>query len=99
MTDTVDITLLRDLVAVITEKKEEVLESGIIIPEKAQEQPEVGTVVAVGPGAYSGEEFVPTTVKVGDRILFNKKYAGEDFDIKGTKVNIFAENIIIGILR
>ena len=43
-------------------------ESGIIIPENAQEKPQKGTVVAVGKGTKDN----PTTVSVGDIVLYGK---------------------------
>jgi chaperonin GroES len=44
---------------------------GIIIPETAQEKPQEGEVVSVGPGALddSGKR-VPSEVKAGDFVLF-----------------------------
>ena len=42
--------------------------SVIIIPDTAKEKPQEGTVVAVGPG----KKDEPTTVKVGDKVLYGK---------------------------
>ena len=48
--------------------------SGIIIPDTAQEKPQRGTVIAVGPG----KKDEPMTVTVGDVVLYGK-YSGTEF--------------------
>jgi chaperonin GroES len=53
--------------------------SGIIIPDSAQEKPQVGTVVLVGE-AKADE---PMEVKVGDTVLYGK-YSGTELNIDGT---------------
>jgi chaperonin GroES len=52
--------------------------SGIIIPDSAQEKPQVGTVVLVG--AAKVDE--PVEVKVGDTVLYGK-YSGTELNIEG----------------
>ena len=52
--------------------------SGIIIPDTAKEKPQEGTVVAVGPG----KKDEPTTVKVGDKVLYGK-YSGSELKLDG----------------
>ena len=47
--------------------------SGIIIPDTAQEKPQQGKVIAVGPGGRDESgKLIPIDIKVGDRILFGK---------------------------
>jgi chaperonin GroES len=64
---------LHDRVVVRLIEAENVTESGLIIPDSSTEKPTQGEVLAVGPGKYVDGTFVPTTVKVGDRILFGKE--------------------------
>jgi co-chaperonin GroES (HSP10) len=46
---------------------------GIIIPDTAQEKPQQGKVIAVGPGGRDESgKLIPIDVKVGERILFGK---------------------------
>ena len=64
---------LHDRVVVKRVKEEEKTKGGIIIPETAQEKPQEGEVIAVGPGARDEDgEYIKPDVKVGDRILFGK---------------------------
>jgi len=49
---------------------------GIIIPDTAQEKPQEGKVVAVGPGKIADDgKRIPTEVSVGDIVVYSK-YAG-----------------------
>lgn len=57
---------LRDFI-LVSPKEVEKTPSGIIIPEKAQEKPQEGTVIAVGPG----KKDEPMNLKPGDTILFS----------------------------
>ncbi len=73
--------------------------SGIIIPETAQEKPQRGTVVAIGPGRIA--EFtgtlIPLTVKVGDQVLYGK-YAGTEITYEGKEYLIMRESDIYAVL-
>jgi chaperonin GroES len=71
---------------------------GIIIPETAQEKPQQGKVIAVGPGGRDETgKLIPVDVKVGDRILFGK-WSGTEVKIDGVEYLIMKENDIMGVL-
>jgi chaperonin GroES len=72
---------------------------GIIIPDTAQEKPQEGEVVAVGPGARDekGQRIAPE-VSVGDRILFGK-WSGTEVKVDGEELLIMKESDIMGILE
>ena len=72
---------------------------GIIIPDTAQEKPQEGEVVAVGPGARDekGDRIAPE-VKVGDRILFGK-WSGTEVKVDGQDLLIMKESDIMGVLE
>ena len=76
---------LADRVVVEAAPAEEMSSGGIILPDTAQEKPQQGTVVAVGPGKVndSGKE-VAMSVKKGDKILYGK-YSGTEFAFEGTE--------------
>src|SRR3989454_5264942 len=56
--------------------------SGIVLPDTAQEKPQRGRVVAVGPGERSEHtgELIPMDVAVGDEIIFSK-YGGTEVKV------------------
>ena len=72
---------------------------GIIIPDTAQEKPQEGEIVAVGPGGRDerGERIAPE-VKVGDRILFGK-WSGTEVKVEGHDLLIMKESDIMGVLE
>ncbi len=72
---------------------------GIIIPDTAQEKPQEGEVVAVGPGARNERgELVPTELKAGDRILFGK-WSGTEVKIDGEDLLIMKESDVLGVIE
>lgn len=67
--------------------------SGLYIPDSAKEKPQQGTVLAVGKGTKDE----PTTVKVGDTVLYGK-YAGTELKLDGNDYLIMRESDIFAIL-
>ena len=89
---------LHDRVVVRRIEADERTKSGIIIPDTAQEKPQQGEVVAVGPGARNDKgEVAPLDVKAGDRVLFGK-WSGTEVKIDGEDLLIMKESDIMGIL-
>jgi len=77
---------------------EEVSSGGIILPDTAQEKPQQGTVVAVGPGKSSDSgTIVKMTVKTNDKVLFGK-YSGSDITVDGNDYMIMRESDILAII-
>ncbi|MBM3135215.1 MAG: co-chaperone GroES [Chloroflexi bacterium] len=67
-----------DRVVVKAVPREEITKSGLVIPDTAKEKPQMGEVMAVGPGRLTDEgKRLPMDVKVGDKVLF-ARYAGTD---------------------
>src|ERR1700710_1482846 len=90
---------LGDRVVVRRVKEEQKTAGGIIIPETAQEKPQEGEVISVGPGALdeSGKRVVPE-VKNGDFVLFGK-WSGTEVKIDGEDLLIMKERDIMGVLE
>jgi len=84
---------LADRVLVKPAPAEEKTASGIIIPDTAKEKPQKGEVVAVGPG----KKDEPTTVKVGDAILYGK-YSGTEINIEGVDYLMMRESDILAVV-
>ena len=81
---------LADRVLVEPSAAETKTASGIIIPDSAQEKPQKGKVVAVGPGTKEN----PVTLKVGDEILYGK-YSGTELKHEGSDFLIMKESDIL----
>ena len=89
---------LADRVVVEADPAEEVATGGIILPDTAQEKPQQGTVVAVGPGKISDAgSKIAMNLKKGDKILYGK-YSGTEFAFEGTEYLIMRESDILAIL-
>ena len=66
--------------------QEEVLSSGIVIPDTAKEKPNQGEVIAVGPGRRDEDgKLVPMDVAVGDRVLY-AKYTGQEIKVENEEL-------------
>lgn len=72
--------------------------SGIIIPDSAQEKPEQGSVVAVGPGKIDDGVRVEPEVSVGDRVLFKRPYT-DPTKFQGEEYYILSESEILAIIN
>ena len=90
---------LHDRVVVRRVDSEEKTAGGIIIPDTAQEKPQEGEVVSVGPGARGDDnELIAPDVKTGDRILFGK-WSGTEVKIDGEELLIMKESDIMGVIE
>ena len=90
-----DLQPLGDRLIVEVLEEEATTASGIVLPDTAQEKPQRGKVVAVGPGRLldSGER-VKIGVVVGDEVLFGK-YGGTEIEVEGQEVKILRESDIL----
>jgi len=86
---------LADRVVVKNIESEEVLASGLVIPDTAKEKPQQGEVVAVGPGRRDDDgKLVPLDVKVGDLILY-AKYSGTEVKLDQTEYLVLSEKDVL----
>ena len=83
---------LQDRVVVRRVEEQKESAGGIILPGSAQEQQNIGEVVAVGPGKASDSgAVIAMTVKVGDKVMFGQ-YSGQEVkDDEGQPVMIMRE--------
>ncbi len=85
---------LADRVLLKEEKAESTTKSGIILPDSAQEKTQTATVEAVGPGT----EKEKITVKVGDRVMYDK-YSGVQVKMDGEDYLIVKNSDIIAVVE
>lgn len=90
---------LEDRVIVKPAKAEEVTKSGIVLPDTAQEKPQRGTVLAVGPGKMKDDgDRAPVDVKVDDTVIYSK-YGGTDVKIDGEEYKILRADDIYAVVE
>lgn len=87
---------LGDKIVVKNMQQEEVLASGIVIPDTAKEKPQQAEVIAVGPGRWDedGENRVPMEIEVGDIVVY-AKYSGNDIKIDQEEYLILSEKDVL----
>ena len=86
---------LDDRVVIKQLEAEEKTAGGIILPDTAKEKPQIGTVVAVGPGKQLDDGTrAKMSVKNKDEVIY-AKYIGSDVEIDGEKYVILKESDVI----
>ena len=90
---------LDDRIVIKQSEAEEKTSGGIILPDAAREKPQIGTVVAVGPGKILDDGTRGTmSVKKKDKVIY-AKYIGSDVEIDGEKYVILRESDVLGIVE
>ncbi len=89
---------LFDKVVVKALESKEKTASGIVLPQAAQEKPQLAEVIAVGPGGIVDGKEIEMKVKVGDKVLYSK-YSGSEFKIENQTVTIFRQSDILAIVE
>lgn len=89
---------LGDRILVKRDESAQMTKGGIYLPETAKEEPQYGSVVAVGPGyrLENGDDR-PLTVKNGDKVVFGK-YAGTKLVVDGEEHLFMKEEDVLGII-
>ena len=72
--------------------------SGIILPDSAKEKPQVGEVMAVGPGPTNNDgKLIPMMVKVGQKVMY-KKWGGNEVKVDKEEWAIVEQKDILAIV-
>jgi chaperonin GroES len=75
--------------------QEEVLQSGLVVPDTAREKPNQGEIIAVGPGRRDDNGvIIPMDVAVGDRVLY-AKYTGQEIKIENEELIVLRETDLL----
>lgn len=90
---------LDDRIVIKQSEAEEKTSGGIILPDAAREKPQIGSVVAVGPGKILDDgKRAAMSVKIKDEVIY-AKYIGSDVEIDGEKYVILRESDVLGIVE
>ena len=89
---------LSNRIVVKAHEAEEKTASGIILPDTAKEKPQMGEVLAVGPGKVNENGTVnKMSLKKGDKVLYGK-YSGSEVTVDGEDLMIMRESDILATL-
>ena len=94
----VNIKPLEDRIVVRPLDAEQTTASGLVIPDSAQEKPQEGEVVAVGPGRFDDNgNRVPIDVAVGDKVIYSK-YGGTEVKYDGDEYLILSARDVLAVV-
>ena len=90
---------LDDRIVIKQLEAEEKTTGGIILPDSAQEKPQIGKVVETGPGKLlENGKRAKMSVKKKDEVIY-ARYGGNEIEIDGEKYVILRESDIHGIVE
>ena len=73
--------------------------SGILIPDSAKEKPQVGEIMAVGPGTVNSHGIkIPMNVKVGDKVLY-KKWGGNEVKVGTEEWLLIEQKDVMAVMK
>lgn len=93
------ITPLGDRIIIQPNDEGEQTYGNIVVPDIGKEKPEMGTVLAVGPGRIAPNgNLVPNTIKVGQVVLV-PKFGAQVIVVERETYIVASENDVLGILN
>ena len=94
----VSIKPLEDRIVIKIIDAEVTTPSGLVIPDSAQEKPQEGEVLAVGPGRIDDKgNRVPVDVAVGDKVIYSK-YGGTEVKYDGEEYLILSARDVLAVI-
>ena len=77
---------------------EEKTASGIILPDSAKEKPQIGEVMAVGPGDMTPKgDKIPMVIKAGQKVMY-KKWGGNEVKVGSEEWTIVEQKDILAVV-
>ncbi len=71
--------------------------SGIVLPDSAKEKPQMGQVMATGPGLINDQgKLIPVNVKTGQKVMY-KKWGGDEVKVENEEWMIVKQSDILAI--
>ena len=90
---------LFDYVLVKPLQGEEKTPSGIVLPDSAKEKPQIGEIMAVGPGAINPEgKMIPMVVKKGQKVLY-KKWGGNKVKVRTEEWLLIEQKDVMAVVE
>jgi len=73
--------------------------SGIVLPDTAKEKPQIGLVMAVGPGIVNDQgKLVKMAVRVGEKVMY-KKWGGNEVKVGTEEWLLVEQKDILAIVQ
>ena len=73
--------------------------SGIVLPDTAKEKPQMGLVMAIGPGIVNDAgKLVKMAVRVGEKVMY-KKWGGNEVKVGNEEWTLVGQEDILAIVN
>ena len=90
---------LGDKIVILPQEEGEQMYGNIIVPDAGQEKPEMGTVLAVGPGRISTDgTLIPNRLEVGVTVMV-PKFGAQVVTVENETYVMASENDVLGIIK
>ena len=90
---------LGDRIVILPNDEGEQMYGNIVVPDMGKEKPEMGKVLAVGPGRITPDgNLVPNQIKVGQIVLV-PKFGAQTVVVENETYIMASENDVLGILN
>ena len=90
---------LGDKIVILPQEEGEQMYGNIIVPDTGQEKPEMGTVLAVGPGRISTDgTLIPNRIEVGVTVMV-PKFGAQVVVVENETYIMASENDVLGIIK
>jgi chaperonin GroES len=90
---------LGDKIIILPQDEGEQMYGNIVVPDTGQEKPEIGTVLAVGPGRVSTNgTLIPNRIEVGVTVMV-PKFGAQVIVVENETYVIASENDVLGIIK
>ena len=90
---------LGDKIIILPQDEGEQMYGNIVVPDTGQERPEIGTVLAVGPGRISTNgTLIPNKIEVGATVMV-PKFGAQVVVVENESYVVASENDVLGIIK
>jgi chaperonin GroES len=90
---------LGDKIVILPQEEGEQMYGNIIVPDTGQDKPEIGTVLAVGPGRISTNgTLIPNKLEIGVTVMV-PKFGAQVVTVENETYVVASENDVLGIIK
>ena len=90
---------LGDKIVILPQEEGEQMYGNIIVPDAGKEKPEIGVVLAVGPGRISTDgTLIPNRIEEGVTVMV-PKFGAQTVTVENETYVMASENDVLGIIK
>ena len=90
---------LGDKIVILPQEEGEQTYGNIVVPDMGKEKPEIGVVLASGPGRVSTDgTLIPNKIKIGQTVMV-PKFGAQTINLENETYIMASENDVLGIIK